>query len=138
MNLETVATLYQKDRDRFHLMLRENETPRSITEQPIPLDQQYAQSRLIWLELSPSRVIMTIQGRFNMGYRHLWEEGIYGVSRYWSAKNNKENHSFRLRNFTHHLEYEGNVRPEKVRVEYELWSDQLRIGSYVLSLEIQN
>ena len=59
--VETDATLYQKDSDHFHLLL---------TEPLVVMDEWQGEAeilvpptpRLLWLELSPNRVIMTMQG----------------------------------------------------------------------------
>lgn len=132
--LETAATLYQKDLDRFHLLLHQGD----------PLPDANADGglfpptpQLLWLELSPRRVVLTRQGNSQFSYRHFWEQGVYGVSRYWL--NEQERHlsdCFRLRNFTRDISLRGTPLPEFLRVEYELWSAQECLGHYVLHLEI--
>ena len=92
---------------------------------------------LIWLEASSSRVVMTMQGNSNFSYRHFWERGIYGVSRYWLNSCLPENiASLRLRNFTRSLQLEGRPLPKILLVKYELWSEKLHLGNYILHLEI--
>jgi hypothetical protein len=128
--IETAATLYQKDFDRFHLLLHQGETK---TETP----NVESAPQLLWLELSPNRVVLTRQGNSQFSYRHFWERGIYGTSRYWL--NQHEQHlsdSFRLRNFTRDITLSGAPLPDFLRVEYELWSAQECLGHYVLHLEI--
>lgn len=136
-----MGTLYQKDQERFHLLLTEppvrdrDFTPDGI-EIPLPA---LPTPRLLWLELSPYRVIMTMQGNGKFSYRHLWERGVYGLSRYWSqGEDNQDNTQLHLRNFTRHLQLEGRPLPHSLRVDYELWSGQIPLGHYILSLEIQH
>ena len=132
----TAATLYQKEQELFHLLLHH----------PIPLTALPQSSKsteihkkgLVWLEISPYRIIMTMQGNTKLGYRHFWEPGVYGLSRYWLDSEESCNQgTLRLRNFTNHLQLEGRPFPTKLRLEYELWSAQLQLGSYVLQVEIQ-
>lgn len=132
--LETAATLYQKDSDRFHLLLHQGEGAQSSLEN---VDTFPKTSQLLWLELSPRRVVLTRQGNSQFSYRHFWEQGVYGISRYWL--NEQERHlsdSFRLRNYTRDITLSGAPLPEFLRVEYELWAAQECLGHYVLHLEI--
>ncbi|NJR65326.1 MAG: hypothetical protein HC772_08410 [Leptolyngbyaceae cyanobacterium CRU_2_3] len=143
--LETNATLYQKDGDRFHLLLTE-----PLVQDIQPFSQRIAAweasvngnlqtPRLLWLEISPYRVIMTMQGNGKFSYRHFWEQGVYGVSRYWlQSKTLARNEQIRLRNYTRSLFLRRNALPEHLRIEYELWSDQVQIGQYVMNLEIRH
>ncbi|MBD2021708.1 hypothetical protein H6F43_16125 [Leptolyngbya sp. FACHB-36] len=134
--VETVGTLYQKDHERFDLVLTE------------PIVQDYVPAgfptpvpapRLVWLELSPYRVAMTVQGNGQFSYRHLWEQGIYGPSRYWlSDAIVQVPQSLPLRNFTRSLVLQGRPLPTLLRVEYELWSGALPLGRYVLNLDIHH
>ncbi|BAM54796.1 hypothetical protein NON20_20605 [Synechocystis sp. B12] len=130
--LETAATLYQKDLHRFHLLLHQEQ------EQVPNGDQQVLpSSQLLWLELSPRRIVLTRQGNSQFSYRHFWEQGVYGISRYWL--NEQERHlsdSFQLRNYTRDITLQGSPLPEFLRVEYELWAAQECLGHYVLHLEI--
>ena len=133
--LETSATLYQKDRERFHLLLTEP----TIKEQEFSYPSSGTSARLLWLEISPSRVIMTMQGNGKLSYRHFWEKGIYGMSRYWLQGESSPGQSqMRLRNYTINLTLEGKVLPEHLRVEYELWSEKVQLGRYILNLEIHH
>lgn len=134
--VETAATLYQKDSDRFHLLLNE----------PI-LNENHSDSRpdspnssrLLWLEISSYRAIMTMQGNHQLSYRHLWENHMYGLSRYWLPNELAQGlGQIRLRNFTHSLTLVGKPLPERLRVEYELWSEKLQLGRYILNLEIHH
>ncbi|OLP19989.1 hypothetical protein BST81_02640 [Leptolyngbya sp. 'hensonii'] len=146
--IETAATLYQKDSQRFHLLLTE---PRVLdaplqaelagnSQSDSPASLQTTQTpRLLWLEISPYRVIMTMQGNGKYSYRHFWEQGVYGLSRYWLQSEFPAAIShLRLRNFTRSLWLQGEDLPQHLRVEYELWSDKVQLGSYVLNLEIDH
>ena len=147
--LETAGTLYQKDTDRFHLLLT---APPLITcevgsslnsEDDYPENQSNAQApsspRILWLEISPYRVIMTMQGNGQVSYRHFWEQGVYGVSRYWlPTESLKPQNPIRLRNFTKNLSLSGHHLPEHLRLEYELWADKVQMGRYILNLEIKH
>jgi hypothetical protein len=130
--METAATLYEKDRDRFHLLL----TAPSIT--AIESEPAVSSPRLLWLEISPYRVAMTMQGNSQLSYRHFWEQGVYGVSRYWLPTESSNQDKICLRNYTRSLNLSGNSLPENLRVEYELWTGKLQLGCYVLNLEINS
>lgn len=148
--VETDATLYQKDQERFHVLLTEpliqdfpvsdnaaqstsTSLDRPFLDRPTPLTTP----RLIWLEISPYRVIMTMQGNGQYSYRHFWEQGVYGTSRFWLQTDAfGKSHQLRLKNFTRHLALMGRPFPYHLRVEYELWSSQMQLGHYVLNLEI--
>lgn len=140
--IETTATLYQKDRDRFHLLLTEPtiyETPPKSATPEVATLPETATNRLLWLEFSPYRAIMTMQGNGQFSYRHLWERGMYGLSRYWLQSDSfGKNDQMRLRNFTRNLTLIGKPLPEHLRVEYELWSEKVQLGRYVLNLEIHH
>jgi hypothetical protein len=128
--IEAAATLYQKDKQKFHLLFYQSDQ-----------SQQTSQSQetggLLWLEISPYRTIMTMQGKDRLAYRHFWEQGVYGISRYWlNGKEERDGHSFRLRNYTRNLQLEGYPLPTNLRVEYELWTEKIQMGQYVLQLEI--
>lgn len=170
--VETNATLYQREPERFHLLLteplvqdqplgssgldgaakrahrlppgsedrpgdrtgdrpEESESPDLLAEMQTP--------RLLWLEISPYRVIMTMQGNGKFSYRHFWERGVYGLSRYWLQNASiTDNYQIRLRNFTRSLYLKGKTLPSHLRVEYELWTHDLQIGHYVMNVEIQH
>ncbi|MEP0817104.1 hypothetical protein [Trichocoleus sp. FACHB-262] len=150
--VDTAATLYQKDQERFHLLLTEptlqdreghlealdaGTTGVGISDQetlaatPAP--------RLLWLEISPYRVIMTMQGNGRFSYRHFWEQGVYGLSRYWLQSDLlSSSGQMRLRNFTRSLKLEGQALPHHLRIEYELWSEKVQLGAYVLNLDIEH
>lgn len=135
-DFDTFATLYPKDRDRFHLFLRyPTSTPFSAAD-PTPLATA---SGLLWLEISPHRVVLTLQGRDSQGYRHYWERGVYGKSRYWvqDAKL-QQNSALLLRNFTRSLYLHQASEPRFLHIEYELWTDQLSLGCYQLDLDIHS
>lgn len=134
--VETAATLYQKDRERFHLLLKE---PPIKERQSTEAVYSVTTPRLLWLEISPCRVTMTMQGNAQVSYRHFWQEGIYGLSRYWLRSESLQgNQQMRLRNFTTRLTLIGRALPQHLRVEYELWSEKVQLGSYILNLEIHN
>jgi hypothetical protein len=147
--VETAGTLYQKDSNRFHLLLTappviscelgsllSPEDPISATKKHIDIPPS---PRILWLEISPYRIIMTMQGNTQVSYRHFWEQGVYGLSRYWLPNNCLQpSQPIRLRNFTRSLQLSGNTLPENLRIEYELWSDKVQLGSYILNLEIHH
>lgn len=135
--VDTAATIYEKEPDRFHVLFTE------------PVVQGHSedgaaiaasdQSQLLWLEVSPYRVILTMQGNGKVSYRHFWEQGVYGVSHYWLQHDDFSlGDQMRLRNYTRSLTLTGNPSPQTLRVEYELWADQLQLGHYVLNLEIHH
>ncbi len=147
--VETAGTLYQKDTDRFHLLLTAPplitcELTNSVSSENAFLPKMsdaYTPSspRVLWLEISPYRVIMTMQGNGQVSYRHFWEQGVYGISRYWlPTESLQPNNPIRLRNFTKNLTLNGDRLPEHLRVEYELWAEKVQLGSYILNLEIQH
>ncbi|MBD2728017.1 hypothetical protein H6G96_17245 [Nostoc sp. FACHB-892] len=147
--VETAATLYQKDTDRFHLLLT---APPVIScevgsvvspEETLPQSKSKAYApnspRILWLEISPYRVIMTMQGNAQVSYRHFWEQGVYGISRYWlPTESLQPNDPIRLRNFTSSLTLNGHPLPEHLRLEYELWAEKVQLGCYILNLEIKH
>ena len=127
--IEGNASLYQKDSDKFHLLLEQNNLAQS---QPTT-----STKGLLWLEISPSRVVLTMQSNGKFSYRHFWERGVYGISRYWFNADLPENSSsFRLRNFTRFLQFDCDPFLKSVQINYELWSSQLKLGSYVLHLDL--
>ena len=130
--VKTAATLDQKDHEKFNLLLTEP----PLTEQSTSVPDA-KNTRLLWLEVSPYRVIMTGQANGQLNYRHFWEQGVYGVSRYWLNTDFSQGYDqMRLRNFTRRLILVGRPLPQRLRVEYELWSDKVQLGQYVLNLEI--
>jgi hypothetical protein len=144
--IEATASLYQKDRDRFHLLLDQQNLPHLTPEKSInPKKSSFNEDSLIscahglfWLELSPYRVMMTMQSNEKLSYRHFWESGVYGISRYCFNENgSQQSSSFRLRNYTRYLKLEGEPFPQRLHLEYELWSDKIQLGTYVLHLEIE-
>jgi len=137
--IETSATLYQKDRQRFHLLLTEPGLKEQPSNDVIASASTSTSARLLWLEISPQRVIMTMQGNGKLSYRHFWEQGVYGLSRYWlQSDRSQHNGQLRLRNFTRSIVLEGNTLPEHLRLEYELWSEKVPLGHYILNLEIHH
>lgn len=150
--VEGEATLYQKDAERFHLLMTEPLVQgfdafdghafesHAFDDHPVDRESENAMPRtprLLWLELSPYRVTMTMQGNGKFSYRHFWEQGVYGVSRYWLQNDDARQQPIRLRNFTRSLTLSSQPIPQQFRVEYELWTNQLQVGRYVLNLEIQ-
>jgi hypothetical protein len=131
--IEATASLYQKEQDRFHLLLHQQNLPHSVSVG----EQDKSNQGLFWLEITPYRVILTMQSNHRLSYRHFWEKGIYGVSRYCLNPNSDEpSKSLRFSNFTRYLKVEQDIYPRNVRIEYEMWSDQLQLGSYILHLEL--
>ncbi|MDJ0745095.1 MAG: hypothetical protein QNJ32_17275 [Xenococcaceae cyanobacterium MO_167.B27] len=136
--IEAKASLYQKEQDKFHLLLNQQNLPDSLDSGDSEEDSN-SQKGLLWLEISPYRVMMTMQSNSRLSYRHFWERGVYGISRYWLNSNTSEQiSSFRLRNYTRFLKLDCNPFPKSLQVEYELWSAKLKLGSYMLHLDINN
>ena len=138
VHLEAIATLYKRENGAFHLVLNNVEFSKITDDYNyyFPLEnEEENRKNLIWLEISPFRVIMTQQNKNGLNYRHYWERGIYGKSRYWLNENN-HNQSIYLHNFTRSLDFQGKSHPQSLRVDYELWSNHLNLGHYVLHLEI--
>lgn len=138
--LETVATLYERENRKFHLVLKEIDLcSKGLTHNNfLPTDEKADKHKnLLWLEISPYRIIMTKQSKEGLNYRYFWEQGVYGINRYWLNESSlEENYQFRLRNFTRQLTVKGNSIPKSIRIDYELWSDRLNLGHYVLHLEL--
>ncbi|CCQ64246.1 hypothetical protein CWATWH0401_2651, partial [Crocosphaera watsonii WH 0401] len=59
--LETSGTLYQKDRFRFDLLVNQPDSPQSVAQEETTSAVETARS-MLWLEISPARVIMSLQG----------------------------------------------------------------------------
>ncbi|TVU52426.1 MAG: hypothetical protein EA414_17635 [Arthrospira sp. PLM2.Bin9] len=140
--IETAATLYQKDKQQFHFILQEPDLLDYQSESHgdrVPILPPCHPPRLLWLELSPCRAVMTMQGKSNFSYRHLWQKGMYGLSRYYlQGQSESLPNQIRLRNFTRELTLVGYPLPEFWRLEYELWSEKLCLGHYILQLEIHH
>lgn len=130
--IKTVATLDRKDSERFHLLLIEP----SLSQEQSPQISTANHLPLLWVEISPYRVIMTRQAIGQLNYRHYWEQGVYGVSRYWLNIPMQYSEPLQLRNYTRRLTLVGRPIPQKLQVEYELWSGDVQFGNYVLNLEI--
>ncbi len=140
---ETVGTLYQKDQECFHLVMTEPrviEVTDGITVPDLAIAlPDVPTPRLLWLDFSPYRVTMTMQGNGQFSYRHLFEPGVFGLSRYWLQDGGFEHdHQFRLRNFTRSLCVKGNPLPIFMLLNYELWAGNLLLGEYNLTLEMQH
>jgi hypothetical protein len=133
--IETTATLYQPEHDRYHLLITEPH----VSEPAIFGIMQPDEVRLIWMELSSNQVVMTMQGNGNLSYRHFWETGKSGVNRYWIHQEPAaDRHQLQLRNFTHSIELLNESFPNELHLDYELWSAHTRMGRYVMHLEIGN
>ncbi|MEM9771735.1 MAG: hypothetical protein AAF889_09100 [Cyanobacteria bacterium P01_D01_bin.73] len=160
-SVQTTAILYRKDAERCHILfseplLAEKAKADKSDDSPQVTPGEGARDLLglapssrgkgpletlpdrhLWLELSPSRAILTMQGNGGFSYRHLWEQGVYGTSRYWlQTSKNRPHEQLRLRNFTRSYELEGKGIPTAFRLEYELWAQKLALGRYVLTLEV--
>ena len=151
--VEATATLYEKDPQRFHLLLPEADatTVDALPERqlagklwpaqgsPDRPPQVLPPSRFLWLELSPYRVTLTMQTHGKFSYRHYWERGVFGLSRFClQGDDPAQCDQIQLRNYTRALELTGDRHPQHLRVEYELWANQLQLGHYVLNLDIAN
>lgn len=148
-NVETVATLYQRDAQRFHILLTEPQVSEAVVPElgsevvsaavGTVTEENSDRLRLIWLEMSPQRVTMTMQGNGKLSYRHFWERGSYGMSRYWlQGETLGQSHQLQFRNFAVDLQLKGDDLPTLLHIDYELWSAQSRLGRYLLHLDIQH
>jgi hypothetical protein len=139
--VETTGLISQKATDRFHLLLDRHGLPLSpvkeIETNKNCESNNSPQKSLLWLEISPYRVIMTVQGNGKLSYRHYWEQGVYGISRYClNGEPPEPSRSMRLQNFTRSLSLDCRPLPKSLRIEYELWSAKVQMGHYVLNLQI--
>ena len=139
--LKTSATLYHKEQYQFHILLHEpaiSDRETSSTD-ILPISSTSPKPRLLWLEVSLSQIIITMQGNGKYCYRHIWEKGVFGICRYWLQNDSlKLHYQLQIRNFTRNLLVQGRPIPEYLRLEYELWSQQLQMGHYILELEIHH
>lgn len=134
--VDTAATLYQKSPDCFHLLLSEPPLPEAELGSTSSIST-VAQPRLLWLEISPYRLILTMQSNGKFSYRHWLERGIYGMSRYWLQDEALgQGGQLRLRNFTRNLRIDGEKLPTNLSVEYELWANRVPMGRYQLDLRV--
>jgi len=135
--VETSATLYEKEPEKYHLLLVE---PALDPVEPVlgSSDVLVATSpRFLWLEFSPYRVILTMQTHGKYSYRHYWERGVFGVSRFWlQGEDLTHCDQIQLRNYTRSFGMKGHPLPQYLRVEYELWANSVNLGHYLLHLEI--
>ncbi|SRR5579883_2190850 len=141
--VETVGTLYQKDQEQFHLLMTEPtvlpDRDRVAIGQDVTTAPPVTTPRLLWLEFSPYRVTLTMQGQGQFSYRHCWHRGVYGPSQYWLQNEiDQPPMQFHLQNFTRDLTLAGKPLPNFLRVEYELWTAKMPLGHYVLNLEIRH
>ena len=142
--IEAKASLYQKEKDKFYLLLNQQNLPHSPDSRnhEATSEESNCKKGLLWLEISPYRVMLTMQSKSRFSYHHFWEKGVYGISRYWLNSNtSKESSSFRLRNYTRYLKLDYidySPFPKSLQAEYELWSAKLKLGSYMLHLDINN
>lgn len=134
--VETSATLYEKDAERYHLLLPEPPLEKFVPD-ALQGTVATASPRFLWLELSPYRITLTMQTHGKLSYRHYWERGVFGLSRFWlQAEDPAHCDQMQLRNYTRQLTLEGHPLPKHVRVEYELWANQIHLGHYILHLHI--
>ena len=133
--IATQAQMFQKDEERFHLLLERQTLPHSPI---LSSDGATAESQgVFWLDISPYRIMMTMQSDGKLSYRHFWERGVYGRSRYcFNTDLSQPGQSIQFQNFTRYLQVENSPFPRSVRIEYELWSAKVRLGSYLMHLEI--
>jgi hypothetical protein len=164
--VETFATVYQKAADRFHLVLTEPLIWDRTTQpeaSPMLGGIAIATTRLLWLEMSPQRATLTMQGNGPFSYRHCWEHHALGSSRFWLhdpspppasptpppaarreptpylAEGPKLAPGYRLslRNYTHSLIGRWQAEwPLQLRVDYELYAADLAMGHYCFNLEM--
>ena len=132
--IETSATLDRRDKEKFHLLLDGQDLPHSVFDS----DRGKCYQGLFWLEITPYRVVLTMQSDNKLSYRHFWEKGIYGVSRYCLNSSAEQPSILQFRNFTRYLKVEQDDCLRNVRIEYEMWSDKLKLGSYILHLDVAN
>jgi hypothetical protein len=137
--IATAGTIYQKDARQFDLILKEPTIPEATSKvNQKPNLGEYDSFRLLWLEISPDRAIMTVQDTQKVSYRHFWATGVYGVSRYWLYDElPKHPQEIYLRNYTRSFQLKGHPLPEYLSIDYELWAGQLQLGRYVLNLDIE-
>ena len=128
--IETEAVIQQNSPEKFHILLNASDIPCSI----VGSAPQGNFRQLLWLELSPNRAVMTVQGIGHFAYRHFWERGVYGKSQYWL--NNGDHPKFTLRNYTREFQLIQGELPQYFRLRYELWTGKLKMGHYALHLEI--
>ena len=156
-SVRTTATLYQKGGDRCHILFSDplhadnptegnaldgaetlnegDRRPDSLGLSPLSPNKSPLETlpnRHLWLEISPYRAILTMQGNGGFSYRHLWEEGVYGTSRYWVQTSKNRPHDQVRRSY----EMKGKGIPKAFRLEYELWTQKLSMGRYVLNLDV--
>ncbi|HCQ21525.1 MAG: hypothetical protein ACK5WC_17825 [Aphanizomenon sp.] len=147
--VDTAGTLIQKDTGKFHLLLTAPPLISCELGNYLNPEDTFSQTknnfsppsspRILWLEISRCRVIMTMQGNSQVSYRHFWELGVYGISRFWLPNESLQPHQpMRLSNFTKSLIISGHPFPEHLRLEYELWTGKVQLGCYILNLEIQH
>lgn len=139
--IEATASLYQTEPDKFYLLL--NQQNSNSTQSAANLTslehQDKSEVGLFWLEITPNRIMLTMQSHNRLSYRHFWEKGTSGVSRYClTEESDRSSTSLRFRNFTRYLKVEQDPFPSNIRIEYELWSKRIQLGSYILHLDIDN
>jgi len=128
------ASMFQKGEEEFHLLLERQTLPHSTFP---TMKETESRQGIFWLDISPYRVTMTMQSNGKLSYRHFWERGIYGMSRYClNTDPSQPSQSIRFQNFTRYLQVENDPFPRSVRIEYELWSANSCLGSYLMHVEI--
>ncbi|MEN9205177.1 MAG: hypothetical protein Q6J68_03890 [Thermostichales cyanobacterium SZTDM-1c_bins_54] len=117
-----VATIYDRGAQQFHVLLHEE----SVNQ---------GGSRLLWLEVLPDRLTLTMQGDGQSHFRHLLRPGATGSSHFWVGEQRLD-----VANFTRSLliDYPSPARrlPCRVEVVYELWLAHQRLGVYQLDARI--
>jgi uncharacterized beta-barrel protein YwiB (DUF1934 family) len=118
-----VGTIYDRGAEQFHLLLHEDSVNSSG-------------SRLLWLEVLPERLTLTMQGDGQSHFRHLFKPGATGSSHFWVGEQRLD-----VANFTRSLgiDYQPGSRraPRRVQVIYELWLAHQRLGVYELDAKIE-
>jgi len=117
-----VGTIYDRGSQQFHLLLHEEAVNTSG-------------SRLLWLEVLPQRLTLTMQGDGQSHFRHLFKPGATGSSHFWVGEQRLD-----VANFTRALRIDYASRtskiPRQVYLEYELWLSHQRLGVYHLDAKI--
>jgi len=90
------------------------------------------------VDFSPYRATVTMQGSSRFSYRHRFEPGVFGLSRYClQDEQSALTQEFLLRNFTRNLHMKGHPYPQFLLLEYDLWTDRMPLGRYLLQVEVQ-
>lgn len=136
--IEATAHLYQQEPGKFYLLLHQSNSNINQTQAEVRFSRhQKPKQELFWLEIAPNQIMLTMQSNSHLSYRHFWEQGASGISRYYlNQKCDRPSQSLRFRNFTRYLKVECDPFPRNIRLEYELWSKKIQLGSYIVHVDI--